>query len=208
MVLDMSRLSGRSVVNPDQTRVTQLERFVTAALVMGLAAEQQGDLFGVAAFDEKVRVFVRGRNGKAHYGACRDVLYNLEPRKVNPDFGDIFSFLRLRLRRRALLIFLTNLDDPVLAEHFAEQVGLLASHHLVLVNQINLPGMEPVFTRPDTFSTDAVYDRLAHHLQWQALRDVERVLGHRGITMRLVDNERLCPQLVTQYVNIKRRQLL
>lgn len=208
VILDMSRLSGRTVVNPDNTRVTQLERFVTAALVMGLAAEQQGDLFGVAAFDEQVRSFVRARNGKAHYGACRDVLYALEPNQVNPDFGDMFSFLRLRLRRRALLIFLTNLDDPVLAENFMEHIGLLSSHHLVLVNQIGLPGMAPVFAKPDAFSTEAVYEHLAQHLRWRALRDVERTLSHRGIAMRLVENERLCPQLVTQYVNVKRRQLL
>ena len=208
VVLDMSRLSGRSVVNPDNSRVTQLERFLTAALVMGLAAEQQGDLFGVVAFDEQVRAFVRARNGKAHYGACRDVLYALQPQQVNPDFGDVFSFLRLRLRRRALLIFLTNLDDPVLAENFIKQIGLLSSNHLVLVNQIGLPGMAPVFAKPDALSTDAVYEHLAQHLRWRALRDVERTLGHRGIAMRLVENERLCPQLVTQYVNVKRRQLL
>src|SRR2546430_17663496 len=91
-----------------------LERFITAALVLGLAAEQQGDLFGLVTFTDKVGAFLRARNGKAHYNACRDAVYTLQPQIVTPDFDELATFIRLRLRRRALLIFLTSLDDPVL----------------------------------------------------------------------------------------------
>src|SRR6058998_1540889 len=63
----------------DTQPATRLERFVTAALVLGLAAEQQGDLFGLLTFTDKVDNFIRARNGQAHYGLCRDALYTLEP---------------------------------------------------------------------------------------------------------------------------------
>jgi uncharacterized protein (DUF58 family) len=68
-VLDASRLSGRAVGGE-----TMLERMISAALIVGAAAERRGDLFGLAAFSHQVEGFVRARNGKAHYAACRDAV--------------------------------------------------------------------------------------------------------------------------------------
>ena len=119
---------------------SQLERFITAAMVLGLVAEKQGDLFGLLTFSDRVHGFVRARNGKAHYNVCRETLYSLETQPVNPDFEELFSFVRQRLRRRALLIILTNLDDPVLAQHFTRNLDLVTRRHLVLVNMITPPG--------------------------------------------------------------------
>src|SRR5205085_3123592 len=102
---------------------TVLDRYVAATLVLGLVAERQGDLFGLLTFSDKVDRFVRARNGKAHFNVCRDTLFTLEPRTVTPDYEELFTFIRLRLRRRALLVFLTALDDPVLSESFVRNVG-------------------------------------------------------------------------------------
>ncbi len=92
--------------------------------MLGLAAERQGDLFGLLTFTDKVEKFVRAKNGKAHYNACRDALYTLEPKIVTPDFDELCAFIRLRLRRRALLVFLTALDDPGHGGKFRPQYGI------------------------------------------------------------------------------------
>jgi uncharacterized protein (DUF58 family) len=185
-----------------------LERYVTAALVLGLAAEKQGDLFGLCTFTDKVDRFVRAGNGKAHYGICRDAIYTLQPQVVTPDFDEMASFLRRRLRRRALLIFLTALDDPVLAGSFVRNMDLLCRQHLVLVNMMKPPGAGPLFARPDVDSADDLYQRLGGHIQWQSLRELERILSRRGAQFALLENEKLSVQLVSQYLRIKQRQLL
>jgi uncharacterized protein (DUF58 family) len=215
VVLDASRLSARPAPveaaegageAPEQT--TALERFLTAALVLGLAAEQQGDLFGLLTFSDKVDRFIRARNGKAHYSACRDAIYTLDPRIVTPDYDELCSFIRLRLRRRALLIFLTSLDDPVLAESFVRNLDLIRRQHLVMVNMIQPAGVEPVFTNPHVATTDQLYEHLAGHMQWHQLRELEKVLQRRGVSFSLLKNERLATGLVAQYLNVKRRQVL
>ena len=212
VAIDASRLSGRTVLmeedRGDGETVTQLERFITAAMVLGLVAEKQGDLFGLIAFNDQVRRFVRARNGKAHYHLIRDALYALEPAMVNPDFAELSTFARLKLRRRSLLIFLTNLDDPVLAESFLANIEVLARHHLILVNMLTAPGVRPLFTGPDPDAADDLYPRLGGHLQWKKLRELIKVLRRRGVSMALLENERMCPELVSQYINVKRRQLL
>jgi uncharacterized protein (DUF58 family) len=185
-----------------------LERFITASLVLGLAAEQQGDLFGLVTFSDRVEKFIRARSGKAHYSACRDALYTLEPRIVTPDFDELCSFLRLRLRRRALLVFLTSLDDSLLAESFVRNIELLRGQHLVLVDMVQPPGLVPVFTNPNIASLDELYQHLGGHLLWQKLRELERILQRLGIRFSLLQNERLSTELVSQYLSVKKRQLL
>jgi len=188
--------------------ITTLERYVTAALMLGLAAEQQGDLFGLITFTDQVRTFLRARNGRAHFDACRDELYTLQPQQVTPDFEELASFIRLRLRRRALLVFLTALDDPVLSEAFVKSMDLLCRQHLILVNMLPPPGVEPVFSHGAVSSSDEIYDRLGAHFRWQKLRELEKVLHRRGVAFAQLNNEKLCPQLVTQYLGVKRRQLI
>ena len=107
-----------------------------------------------------------------------------------------------------MIIFLTNLDDPVLAESFVRNLDLLARHHLVLVNMLSLPGVAPLFSAPDVERVDDLYKRLGGHIQWQKLIELEKVLKRRGVSMSMLDNEKMSVQLVSQYINVKRRQLL
>lgn len=215
VVIDASRLSGRPVIDAGQTiggpsdvPVTQLERFITAALVLGLVAEKQGDLFGLGVFSDEVQTFVRAKTGHAHHRSLRDALYTLEPRRVNPDFSEVCTFLRLRLRRRALILFLTNLDDEVLAEAFMRDVQVIAKQHIVLANTMDLPGLKPLFTDERVESVDQIYAQLAGHLQWHKLREHQQALQKLGIGLGILDNATMCTQLVSQYMNIKRRQVL
>ncbi len=201
---DASRLSARESGQSS----TALERFVTAALVVGLVAEQQGDLFGLLTFSDKVQSFVRAKRGQTHYGVCRDALYTLQPKTVSPDFDNLCTFLRLRLRRRALLLVLTNLDDPILAENFVRHIDLISRQHLTLVNILRPGGANPLFSDANAETVDDLYQRLGGHVRWHNLRELERVLHRHGVGFAQLDDERLSTDLVTQYLNVKRRQLL
>jgi uncharacterized protein (DUF58 family) len=206
VVVDASRLSARPVAPeaPD----TILERLVTASLVLGLAAEQQGDLFGLLAFTNKIETFVPAKGGKAHYSACRDALYALQPQSITPDFDELCTFIRLRLRRRALIILLTSLDDPAVAESFVRDVDLIRRQHLVLVSMIRQPGTGLLFSDMEVESVDDLYPRLGAHLRWQKLRQLKKTLQRRGIGFSLSDNERFSADLVSQYLTVKQRQLI
>ncbi len=227
VIIDASRLSGRNVSSSGfrvsssantgalqretqntKLETTLLERFITAALVLGLAAEKQGDHFGLITFSDRIETFLRARNGKAHYHACRDALYTLQAREVTPDFDELSTFIRLRLRRRALLLFLTSLDDPVASESFVRNMDLLCRQHLVLVNMLQPPGVRPIFSNDQVTTAHDLYGELAGHLRWHGLRELEKVLQRRGVRLALLPSERLAVDLVSQYVNVKQRQVL
>jgi uncharacterized protein (DUF58 family) len=206
VILDSSRLLARPVTagEPD----TILEHNISAALLLAVQTQKQGDHFGLVTFSDRVHGFVRARNGKAHYNACRDALYTLHARTVTPDFDEVCTLLRLRLRRRALLVFLTELDDPILAASFVKNVSLLRRQHLVLVGMMRPPKARPVFEGAPADTLADVYQGLAGHQQWHKLQELAKVLQRQGVHFLQFDARTLAGELANSYLNLKQRQLL
>ncbi len=198
-VIDSSRLLARQDI---------LEKYVNSALVLGAVCEKQGDLFGLVTFSDRVHGFVRARNGKDHYSACRESIYTLQPRLVSPDFDELGAFLRTRLRRRALIIILTALDDPALSESFLRNVALVKRKHVVLVGMAAAAGVEPLFTHAEVKSDDDVYEALGGHLAWRKIKELDRALDHQGVRFLLLDPEKISAQVTAAYRSVKQRQLL
>ena len=203
VVIDASRLSARTI-----GAESALERSIKAALTVGAVTERRGDLFGIAAFSDRVETFVRAQGGKLHYSACRDAINNLRSRPVSPDFEEIATLLRLRLRRRALIIFLTALDDPLLAEHFERSAQLLARRHRVLAAMLRPTSARPLFEDPEIESTEDIYRALAGHLGWSKLQELQAALARHGVQLALLEPDSFAENLVTLYDDVKQRQLL
>jgi uncharacterized protein (DUF58 family) len=206
VVVDASRLSARGIAG--QPGVSVLERYVTATLILGAAAERQGDQFGLITFSDRVLTFLRARAGQAHFDTCREHLYTLQPRQVTPDFDEVLSFIRSRLNKRALLIVLTSLDDPFLADSFVESATVIARQHLILVNMLQPNNVRPVFANPEVQSVDDLYHELGGHLQWEKLRELEKVLSRRGIRFALLDPIMISAELVRQHTEVRERELV
>lgn len=187
---------------------TILERYVNAALMIGMAAERQGDHFGMLVFSDRVDKFLRAKNGKEHYAACREALYNLEPKIVAPDFNEVAAFIRLRLRRRALLIFLTALEDPLVSEQFVQNIELICRQHLIVATMLRPAMARPLFAETEVESLDNLYSTLGGHLLWQRLEELNKLLKRRGVRFLQLNHENLSAELVSEYLQVKKRQLL
>jgi uncharacterized protein (DUF58 family) len=214
VALDSSRLSGRLVANEYATsgsvggQIPTLERAIASSLLLCAAAQSQGDLFGLLTFSDKIDHLVTARSGPAHFNRCRDMLAGLQTRLVSPDFGEIASTLMARIKRRALIIFLTSLDDPVLSEAFLSSMDFVARRHLILAVMLLSPSVRPLFSPLGVEKIDDIYHDIAGHLRWTRLIELRRQLQQRGIQLCLVSNQGASLDVVTQYIALKRRQAL
>lgn len=213
LIVDHSRLSGLRSMRADSSVDSEyvesvLERYVTAASVLGMVAEREGDLFGMVAFGQRVSRFVRASSGKQHGQVIQDALFDLKTERGPFDLDELFTFLRLRLRRRALLVFLTDLSDTAAAEEFEQRVDLVASQHVVLVNTLRREGVYPMYGRPEEAAAGAIAEEMAGHLRWAGLRELQVNLRARGVEFSLLDDENLSVDLVNQYLAVKQRQVL
>lgn len=211
-ILDHSRLSalrvGKDGSLGEDLSVEEsfLERYVTVASVLGMAAEKQGDLFGMVAYGSRVSRFVRANAGRQHSQVVQDALFNLTPEMAPADVASLFTFLRLRIRQRALLIFMTDLADGVAAEEFKKHVGLISRNHYVIVNSIRRPGVYPAFS--DEYDAPSIAQQISGHLRWEGLRRLKSDLDAMGVQFSLLDQEKLSVDVVNQYLSVKQRQLI
>ncbi|MFN7996037.1 MAG: DUF58 domain-containing protein [Bryobacteraceae bacterium] len=199
VVVDASRLAAREQV---------LESYVTAGLHLALAAQRQGDRFGLITFSDRPHRMVPARSGMDHFRLCREAIYNLQPRKVSPDFRELFTAISLNLRRRSLLVFFTALDDPLLAETFEREVRIIARRHVVLVNVMRTAGLRPLFEGDPPANLESAYDALAGQMLWNRMRESRIALQRQGVRLSIVDPREIKAQVTAAYLEIKRRQLL
>lgn len=198
-VIDSSRLSARGGA---------LESYVSAALALAITAESQHDRFGLASFSAGVDVFIPAAGVKRHFAFCRDAIYALQPRRVTPDLEEVFAYLHTHLRKRALIVFLTALDDPFLADAFVNDIRVLSRRHLVMVNVPEQADVRPLFSGALPAAADEIYTKLAGHIQWTGLRELQRTLERKGVRLAMVNPAQLPAQLSRQYMDVKRGQLL
>lgn len=219
VVLDASLLSTRNAgygrerrqrdrQNAGDLPVTIFERYVKAALIMALAADRASDRYGLLVFSAKPDCLIKAGRGRAHYNACREALYNRMPRNESPDFDELFTFIGTHLRKRAMLLFLTNLDDPLLSENFVRAMQVCARQHVLLVNMFRPAGAYPLFSSADVHRKRGIYEHLTGHMIWNALSTTRRQFQQYGVGFALLDNRQISTQLVAQYQEVKRRQIL
>ena len=214
VILDISRRSARPLENIGAAGdrfapKTQCERFIQAALVLALAAEQQNDRFGMMTFSDQVHTTLPAGGGRSHYNACRDALYTLEPRIVSPDYNELFITVGNRLRHRSLIVVLTDLGEPWLSESFSESVRQAARRHVILVHTLGSKEFQPLFHRADHIDhADDLYSRMAGHLMWSDLQETTRDLKQCGVHLTSSLQENLIADVISEYLNVKKRQLL
>jgi uncharacterized protein (DUF58 family) len=205
-------LDDADLVAVESAPPTTLERTIASAMLLGDVAARQGDFFGLVTFADRVENFLRARGGIGQHQAVREALFAVQPRMVSPDFGELCAFLRVTLRKRALLVVLTALDDPVLAEAFVRNISLLSRQHLVIVPMVRPAEAQPLFSEDMALSrvdnAAALYARLGGHLRWRHLHQTGESLRSIGVHFSLLDQERMTAQLVNRYLEVKARQLI
>jgi len=205
VLIDGSRLALRPT---GEDSLPLLERFMAAGLLLALAAERQGDLFGLIAFNDRVRRFLPARNGVAHFQTCRELLSTFQGTRASPDFEEVATFARTRIGRRSLLLVLTDLQDPMVQREFQRGLATMVPHHLVDVVMPRPPGATRLFEGERVDSLDDVYDRLGGHLIARRLEELRRDLGHRNTFLSLVDETALGAEVLARYGKLKQRQAL
>ena len=198
-VIDVSRLMARRFGDH-----SALDEYLRVALLLGTAAEQRGDRFGVILFHREVSGFLRARNGKAHYAACRQAMFDAQPEPVPADFFELAAFLRSRVPKRSLLFILTALDEPSAAVSVRKAAALFGRRHLPYVLMLQPGGVAPVMAGEGS----DLYAGLAGHLQWRALRELELSLRTNGVRFHMVEPGALAAKVLRLYDEVKQRQLL
>jgi uncharacterized protein (DUF58 family) len=185
----------------------RIEHVLSAAMLLTDVATVSGDQVGALAFDEIVRAYVPAQRGRAALGAVRDALSALSASMAEPDYASAFRMLALRQRRRALIVFFTDVMDVRASRTLIAYLGRAAARHVVVVVAIRndelLAATKPTATTPLAIYTSAAAEELVQERDEALVR-----MRRAGVAVLDVSASQMATAVVNRYLEIKARGLL
>ncbi len=203
LVLDTGRLMTADVA----AGVARLDFAVQAALELAYAAAQHDDNVGIMTFADGVQHFVAPDRGRTGVRRVLDVLAEVEPKLVEPDYPGAFRYLAVRNRKRALTVLFTDVIDRFASDALVANVATLRPRHLPLAVTLRNPELDAVATQRPRAPRDAFRKAAAEEL----LHARDEALGHMrraGVLVIDVTPERAAQAVVAKYLDLKRRGTL
>lgn len=202
VVLDAGRLMTATL--GDQRK---FDYAITAALSVASIAALANDKTGVVAFAAEILRAYAPRSGSRSTAAIAAELYDLEPRFEESDYERAFAYVRTHVRKRSLVLFFTDMVDPVAQSSVLAQIGTIARRHLVACVFMNDAAIDRAI-EAEPATREAVYEMgVALELR-EERRAAAAVLARMGVRVIDVPASQLSTALIEEYLQIKQRGLL
>jgi uncharacterized protein (DUF58 family) len=191
---------GRRMASKDD-ELSHFDHALNSALLLAHVAARQGDAVGMLTM-AGVHRYVEPRKSVAAVNAILNHAYDIEPTLAVPDYHEAARDIMRHVRRRALVIVLTNLrdeDDGTLLP----ALKLLRSRHLVVLASLR----EAILSRALSARVDSFDRAVTHAAAADYLAGRERSfrrLEAAGVVTLDVEPERLPIALVNRYLELKR----
>lgn len=186
---------------------SKFDKAIHASLALMSMAARGGDHAGIVVFGRKVKKFLPPKRGVEHFDAVLEALHDLEPELIEPSYAKAFQFISANLKKRALVVILTDLVDKESSKELLGSLKLLRPRHLPLVTTIgdrdlNLTVSKVPADVKEMFTQSAAEEII--HQRDAALRLVET---QGGLALD-VNASSLAPRLLETYLKVKERGLL
>lgn len=188
---------------------SRFEHALSAALVLTDVAATTGDRVGALVFDDHVRAFVAAQRGKAALGAIRAALIPVRPTLTEPDYAGAFRHLALHQRRRALIVFFTDVIDARASRALIAYVTRSSARHLVVLVALRNDALfHAAALRPPvpgrTKELGLFESAAAEELISARLEALER-MRRAGVTVLDVSPQSMTAAVINRYLEIKAR---
>ncbi len=198
--------TGRLMAEPLHG-VARLDHAIHAALVLAAVGLRSGDRVGLFAFDDQARAYAPPRSGRDTLASLVETAAGLDYSTAETAFTLALTDLARRLRRRSLVVVLTDFVDSVTADLMVATLERLARRQLVVFVAFRDPVLGELASAEPARRRDLDRAVVAGALARDRRRVLTR-LGRAGV--HVVDTEpgAMGPALVDRYLEIKRRELI
>ncbi len=205
IVLDTGRTSaGRVGVDPtraDPGGWPRLDWSMDAALLLAALASRAGDHVDFLAHDRVSRASVFNASRTELLAQLVNAMAPLEPALVESDATAMVSAVHRRVRRRALVVLMTDLNASSLDEGLMKVLPQLSAKHQVLLAAVADPRVDRLAAgRADPAQ---VYDAAAAERARNDRRTIASRLRRHGVDVVDAPPEELAPELADHYLAMK-----
>ena len=205
IVVDTGRTSaGRVGVDPtalDPTGWPRLDWSLDAALLLAALASRAGDHVDVLAHDRVTRAAVFDAPRTELLARMVEAMAPVEPALVESDAAAMVTAVRQRVRRRALVVLLSDLNAAALDEGLLPVLPQLTSRHQVLLAAVADPRVAQLAAGRD--DPAQVYDAAAAERARSDRQLIATRLRERGVEVVDAAPDDIAPALADRYLAMK-----
>jgi uncharacterized protein (DUF58 family) len=198
--------SGRQMSEP-VAGLPRVDRAVSAALLTAWIALKLGDRVALNAFDSRPRLASGLVSGSGAFAELERVAAEIDYSGEETNYTYALTTLAARLSRRSVIVLFTEFTDAISAEFLVRAARRLVETHLLMVVVLRDEELETIAER---YPGDA--DDVTRAITASALLKERRVvigsLQHLGVHVIETDYDKVGEQLVSGYLDLKRRNLL
>jgi len=202
IAIDSGRLMTGRIENE-----TKFDIAVHASLALMLMTARVSDNSGLIVFGRRIRRFIAPGRGIKHIDSVLEALYDLEPELIEPSYSRAFRFIASNIKKRALIVVLTDLIDKDASQRLLNALRLLRPRHLPLVVTVGDRDLYSALVSAPKDSKELFFQSAAEEIVFQretALRMVESI---GGLALD-VTAPALAPKLIEAYLRIKEKALI
>jgi len=202
IVLDAGRLLRARV-----EQLSKLDYATNAALGLAQLATYSGDRVALLAYGRRPQCRVPLGRGASHLRRILDRLALVEAEIAEADHLRAAGMLLASQKRRALVVWITDLAETAMTPEVVEGAGRLLSRHLVLFMVIGQPDLgRMALRRPE--SPQQMFESVAAIDMVQRRELLLAKLRERGALAMEITPNQLSAAVLNHYLTVKERSLL
>ncbi len=195
---------GRRMLAQDGA-LSHFDHVLNAALLLASVSLRHGDAVGLltmgTASAESIR-YLAPRRAPATLNKLLDTVYDLQPTYSATDYLRAAVDLANRVKKRALVVVLTNLHDEETADLILA-LPVLRSRHLVVLASLREYALREALVRPTERLADALTQAAAADYLLERAQAFRKIEGQGAVCVDVEPIE-LGVALVNRYLQIKR----
>lgn len=184
---------------------TRFEHALSAALLLTDVAANGGDRVGTLVFDDETRVWVPPLRSRGALQIIRDAYVPAFPRTVEPDYATAFRFLSSHQRKRALIVFFTDVIDVRASRALVAYTSRSAIRHLVVVVALRNDDLFHAERPVAGASTARAYDSAAAAEAIEAREGALEQMRRAGVVVIDSSPLTMAAGVVNRYLELKSR---
>lgn len=184
---------------------TRFELALSSALILTDIAANAGDKVGTLVFDDEVRAFVPAQRSRGALQLVRDALVPVTATTREPDYAAAFRFLAAHQRKRALIVFFTDVIDVRASQALLAHVSRSAARHLALVVALRNDDIFAAAVPQTVGSAALLYENAAAEELIQAREEVLERMRRAGAVVLDVSPRVMTASVINRYLELKAR---
>ena len=199
-------IDGGRLMSEKIGALSRFEYALNAAVMLSYVGQKRGDSVAMATFSDRVESFVPPLRGAAIMRRVLESLSTVEARQVESDYWQVVGQVMSRLKRRSLVVMMTDVLDSAGSLGLMSNLTRAASRHLVLCVVLVEPRLATIAASEPKTAREMYLKAAACHMLLQRQIALENMRS-RGILVLESPPEQLTIQLIRRYLEIRRANL-